>query len=135
MSTKFFTNQDGNSLLKKFEGVFTHIDSIRHFDALVGYFRASGYFKIRPFLDKIPKIRILVGINVGKLTKEYHDRGQYYIENPDETKEAFLERMIEDVQKADYDQKTEEGIIQFIVPRNSELIELLKNPNAEIKFT
>ena len=28
-----------------------------------------------------------------------------------------------------------EGIIQFIVPRNSELIELLKNPNAEIKFT
>ena len=99
MSTKFFTNQDGNSLLKKFEGVFTHIDSIRHFDALVGYFRASGYFKIRPFLDKIPKIRILVGINVGKLTKEYHDRGQYYIENPDETKEAFLERMIEDVQK------------------------------------
>ena len=59
MSSKFFTNQGGNSLLKKFEGVFENIESIRHFDALVGYFRASGYFKIRPFLDKIPKIRIL----------------------------------------------------------------------------
>ena len=79
MNTKFFTNQEGNSLLKKFEGVFTHIDSIRHFDMLVGYFRASGYFKIRPFLGKIPKIRILEGINVGKLTKEYHDRGDHSI--------------------------------------------------------
>lgn len=132
MSTKFFTNQDGNSLLKKFEGVFIHIDSIRHFDALVGYFRASGYFKIRPFLDKIPKIRILVGINVGKLTKEYHDRGQYYIENPDETKKAFLERMIEDVQKADYDQKTEEGIIQFIDDLINDKIELRAHPKKKL---
>ena len=61
MPTKFFTNQDDNSLLKKFEGVFTNIDSIRHFDALVGYFRTSGYFKVRAFLDKIP--RIIAGIN------------------------------------------------------------------------
>lgn len=31
MPTKFFTNQEDNSLLKKFEGVFTNIESIRHF--------------------------------------------------------------------------------------------------------
>ncbi len=37
MPTKFFTNQDDNSLLKKFEGVCTNVESIRHFDALVGY--------------------------------------------------------------------------------------------------
>lgn len=53
MSSRFFTNQSGNSLLKKFEGVFKNIESIRHFDALVGYFRASGYYKVRLFLDKI----------------------------------------------------------------------------------
>lgn len=66
MPTKFFTNQDDNSLLKKFEGVFTNIDSIRHFDALAGYFRTSGYFKVRAFVDKLPRIRILVGIYVDK---------------------------------------------------------------------
>lgn len=132
MSTKFFTNSEENSLLKKFEGVFTHIESIRHFDALVGYFRASGYFKVRPFLNKIPKIRILVGINVEKLTKEYHDRGQYFIDNPDETKEAFLERMIEDVQNADYDKKTEEGIVQFIDDLINEKIELRAHPKRKL---
>lgn len=132
MSTKFFTNQNGNSLLKKFEGVFTYIESIRHFDALVGYFRASGYFKVRPFLNKIPKIRILVGINVEKLTKEYHDRGQYFIDSPEETKDAFLERTVEDIQNADYDKPTEEGVIQFIEDLINERIELRAHPRQRL---
>lgn len=132
MSTKFFTNQDGNSLLKKFEGVFENIDSIRHFDALVGYFRASGYFKIRPFLNKIPKIRILVGINVDKLTKIYHDKGQMFLENPDETKQEFINSVIENIQKADYDEVTEQGIIQFINDLVDEKIELRAHPKQTI---
>lgn len=81
MPTKFFTNQDDNSLLKKFEGVFTNVESIRHFDALVGYFRTSGYLKVRAFLDKIPEIRILVWINVDQLIKKYYEKGQLYLEN------------------------------------------------------
>lgn len=132
MSTKFFTNQDGNSLLKKFEGVFSNIDSIRHFDALVGYFRTSGYFKLRAFLDKIPKIRILVGINVDQLIKKYHDRGQYFLENPDETKEEFLAEMIKNIQEADYDEVTEKGIIQFIEDLTSGKIELKAHPKKKI---
>jgi hypothetical protein len=103
MSTKFFTNQNNNSLLKKFDGVFKNIDSIRHFDALVGYFRTSGYFKVRNFLDKIPRIRILVGINVDQLIKTYHDRGQLYLHNANETKADFLSEIVKDIQAADYD--------------------------------
>lgn len=132
MSTKFFTNQGDNSLLKKFEGVLTNIHSIRHFDALVGYFRASGYFKVRPFLDKIPKIRILVGINVDKLTKKYHQKGQLYLENPEETKEDFLKSIIQNIQKANYDQKTEKGIIQFIDDLINEKIEIRAHPKKKI---
>ena len=114
MPTKFFTNQDDNSLLKKFEGVFTNVECIRYFDALVGYFRSSGYFKVRPFLNKIPRIRILVGINVDQLIKKYHDRGQLYLESPDETKDSFLTDMINNIQDADYDKETEDGILQFL---------------------
>ena len=114
MSTKFFTNQFGNSLLQKFEGVFSNVDSIRHFDALVGYFRASGYFKVREFLDKIPKIRVLVGINVDLLTKKFHDKGQYFLTNPEVTKDDFLNDVIKNIQEADYDKDTEKGIIQYI---------------------
>lgn len=132
MSTKFFTNQGDNNLLRKFEGVFENIESIRHFDALVGYFRASGYFKVRPFLNKIPKIRILVGINVDKLTKKYHVKGQMYLENPEETKQEFLNAIIENIQKADYDEVTEQGIIQFINDLIDEKIELRAHPKQTI---
>jgi superfamily II DNA/RNA helicase len=132
MPTKFFTNQGNNSLLKKFEGVFTNIESIRHFDALVGYFRASGYFKVRPFLEKIPKIRILVGINVDQLIKKYHDRGQLYLENTDETKAEFLEEIIKNIQEANYDEATEKGILQFIDDLVNEKIELRAHPKKKI---
>lgn len=132
MSTKFFTNQNGNSLLKKFEGVFSNIESIRHFDALVGYFRTSGYFKVRPFLDKIPKIRILVGINVDQLIKKYHDKGQYYLENPEETKEEFLQDLIRNIQEANYDEVTEQGILQFINDLIEGKIELKAHPKQKL---
>ena len=133
MSTKFFTNQDkGTSLLKKFEGVFTHVTSIQYFDALVGYFRASGYFKIRPLLEKLPKIRILVGIDVDKLIKENHEKGQYFLENPEETKDSFLSKIVQNIQEADYDPETENGIIQFIGDLIAGKIELRAHPRKTI---
>ena len=132
MPTKFFTNQNDNSLLKKFEGVFTNIDSIRHFDALVGYFRTSGYFKVRAFLDRIPKIRILVGINVDQLIKRYHDKGQLFLENPDETKAYFLDEIVKNIQDANYDEVTEKGILQFFDDLIIGKIELRAHPNKKI---
>lgn len=132
MPTKFFTNQEGNSLLKKFEGVFTHMQSVRHFDALVGYFRASGYFKVRPFLDNIQRIRILAGINVDKLTEEFHSKGQLYLKNPDRTKEEFVNEILLNIQEADYDEETEKGILQFINDLISEKIELRAHPDKKL---
>lgn len=37
MSTKFFTNSEENTLIKKFQGVFTYNPNLSYFDALVGY--------------------------------------------------------------------------------------------------
>jgi superfamily II DNA/RNA helicase len=132
VSTKFFTNQNDNSLLKKFEGVFSNVESIRHFDALVGYFRSSGYFKVREFLDKIPKIRILVGINVDQLIKKYQEKGQQFLDNPIETKESFLADIVKNIQEAEYDSKTEKGIIQFIQDLTDGKIEMRAHPNKKI---
>ena len=36
MSTKFFTNEDTNTLLNKFAGIFAKNKDIETFDALVG---------------------------------------------------------------------------------------------------
>ena len=113
MSTKFFTNKDDNNLIKKFEGVFKN-QSVHYFDALIGYFRASGYFNLRPFLENVPEIRILVGINVDDLSAEAQRKGQLYLENTDKTKEEYLKFVADDIAKASYKKETEEGIIQFI---------------------
>jgi superfamily II DNA or RNA helicase len=132
MPTKFFTNQEGNSLLKKFEGVFANMQSVRHFDALVGYFRTSGYFKVRPFLNEIPRIRILVGINVDQLIKKYHEKGQLFLQNPEETREDFLKTVMKDIQDAEYDEAIEKGMIQFIDDLIDGKIELRAHPNKKI---
>ena len=55
MSTNFYTNHEVNNLLNKLEGVFEHYKNIEAFDAHVGYFRASSYFSILPFLNRVLK--------------------------------------------------------------------------------
>ena len=67
--SNFFTNRDNNTLIKEFEGILHHNPHICNLDAVVGFLRASGYFSLRPFLDNINKVRVLIGINVDNLLK------------------------------------------------------------------
>lgn len=113
MSTKFFTNKNNNSLFNKFKGVF-EFQNVHHFDALVGYLRASGYFKLREFLENVPEIRILVGINADELIAEAKRKGQLYLENPEKTKEEYLNFVAKDIANAPYTEDIEESIILFI---------------------
>lgn len=132
MSTNFFTNEDGNTLFKKFEGVFNHIPNLHSFDALVGYFRASGYFKLRPYLENIPVIRILVGINVDSIAEKYHSIGLQYLKDSSETKNDFLNRIKVDIESASYDIQTENGIFQFIQDIINRKIQIKAHPDKKI---
>jgi superfamily II DNA or RNA helicase len=114
MSTQFFTNRDNNNLLTKFQGILEHIPNLHSFDALVGYFRSSGYFKLRPYLENISEIRILVGINVDQIAAQYTALGQQHLKDSVETKEAFLERLKIDIEEAEYSKDIENGIFLFI---------------------
>ena len=132
MSTRFFTNEDHNTLLKKFEGVFTHNRDIQFFDALVGYFRASGYFALRPHLDHVPHIRILVGINVDNLLARSHSKGMLFKGNPQQTIDTFLKEAKNDVQKASYSKDVEAGVLQFIEDVASKKIEIKAHPERKL---
>ncbi|GAB4038612.1 helicase-related protein [Spirosoma gilvum] len=132
MSTQLFTNRDGNTLIKKFEGVFTYMPGIACFDVLVGYFRASGYFRVRPLLDRISKVRILVGIDVDRLTKDFHDRGQTFLKDGNLTRAEFLAQIAQNIHDADYDKQTENGIIQFIDDLIDQKIQLRAHPEKTI---
>lgn len=132
MSSNFFTNRNNNNLLQKFEGVLEHIPNLYSFDALVGYFRSSGYFKLRPFLENIKQIRILVGINVDALLSKYNDIGQQFIKDSRETKEAFIDALKEDIAKADYTKEVEKGIVQFIEDITSGKIQVKAHPEKNL---
>lgn len=114
MSTKFFNNSGENTLLNKFKGIFENNKDIEKFDALVGYFRSSGYFAIRPFLEEVPEIRILVGINVDNLISRYQAQGLLFQMDEQQTVSGFLQRTREDIQNCQYSKEVESGILQFI---------------------
>ncbi len=133
MDTKFFTNQQENTLFNKFEGVFTHNATINHFDVLVGYFRASGYFKLRPLLEDVANIRILVGIDVDEITREMQAAGLALFKgDAKKTIEYWQKNFIEDVEKAHYDEVTEQGIKQFIDDMQTKKVQLKAHPSRSI---
>ncbi len=114
MSTKFFTNEKSNSLFEKFEGVFTYMPNLYAFNAVVGYFRSSGYFSIREHLLKVPKVKILVGINVDHMAAEAQRRGLMFFGEDKKTREEFVRWMEEDIREARYDKLVEQGILDFM---------------------
>jgi superfamily II DNA or RNA helicase len=114
MSTHFFTNQPDNTLLEKFKGVFSETE-VRLFDILVGFFRASGYFRLRPFFKDETKLRILVGIDIDKLVADAHRKGfdLFRIQNAD-LSDIFSNELRNDIQNAEYKADVETGMKQFI---------------------
>ncbi len=46
MSANLFTNRNGNTLIKEFEGTLANNPQIKNLDAVVGFLRASGYFSL-----------------------------------------------------------------------------------------
>ena len=124
MSTRFFTNEGENTLLKKFAGVFTHNPDIEHFHALVGYLRASGYFALRPHLEKVPKIRIIVGIDIDARLAHFHRKGLLLLGNADATFADVRKQFVADVQSAPYLKEVEDGIRHFIKDVASKRIEI-----------
>jgi superfamily II DNA/RNA helicase len=132
MATKFFTNEGENTLLQKFKGVFEHNKDIEFFDALIGYFRASGYFRIRPFLNDVPNIRILIGINVDKVIEKYHSKGLLFQGDAHQTLVEFLNETKDDIQHSSYDSEVEHGIMQFIEDIATKKIQLKAHPSKKL---
>ncbi len=130
-SDKFFTNENENTLINKIEGVFAH-KQIHYFDALVGYFRASGYFRIRPFVEKVEEIRILVGINVDKLIAQASAQGLLFDPNAEKSLEDFYKETKKNIQNAVYDKDVEAGMIQLIDDIISKKVILRVHPKQNI---
>ena len=131
MSTKFFTNEESNTLLNKIKGVFEY-KNIHFFDALVGYFRATGYFQIRDFVEKAAEIRVLVGINIDKLVLEAHQQGLLFNPDSEKVQEEFFRSVRQNIQEAKYDRKVEDGMLQLIEDIVSGKLKIKIHPKQNI---
>ena len=132
MSTRFFTNNGENTLLAKFRGIFEHNPDIERFDALIGYLRASGYFAIRPHLEDVPKIRILVGINVDAIVDEYQKKGHLFLADTGKTLQQFREHMAADIRDSRYSPEVEQGILSFAEDVATQKVEIRAHPTRRL---
>ena len=125
MTKKFFTNREGNTLMKEFEGLLENNPMIKCLDSVVGFLRASGYFTLRPFLNSIEKVRILIGIDVDKYIVEANNRGQLFFGAEKMIKQDYLARLRKDIEQSKYSKEVEEGIFQLVEDLISGKLELI----------
>ena len=112
MSTKFFNNRDGNTLFEKLRGIAHNMATFDRFLAVAGYFRSSGYFKLRAELEDVKEIKILVGINVDDLFRR-HNKLRCFLVDPAKAKEIYGNDFERDIADARYDKEVEDGIRQM----------------------
>lgn len=112
MSTKFFNNGLGNTLFDKLKGIASTMTTFDCFLAVVGFFRSSGYFKLRKELGDISEIKILVGINIDDIFRK-HNKALLMLADEDKAKEIYHNDFKDDVVNAQYTSEVEEGILQM----------------------
>ncbi|MBQ7998704.1 MAG: NgoFVII family restriction endonuclease, partial [Bacteroidales bacterium] len=100
--------------MKEFEGILQHNETIRNLDAIVGFLRASGYFTLRPFLNNIDKVRILIGIDVDKYIAKAASTGTIFQGAEDDVKADYLSLLRADIESANYSREVEEGILTMV---------------------
>lgn len=112
MSTKFFNNAAGNTLFDKLKGIASEMTTFDRFLAVVGFFRSSGYFKLRKELGDISEIKILVGINIDDIFRK-HNKALLMLADEQKAKELYQSEFKEDILHAQYAPEVEEGILQM----------------------
>ena len=132
ISSHIFTNRNGNTLMKEFEGVLQHNPQIRNLDAVVGFLRASGYFSLRPFLDNIGKVRVLIGIDVDKYIAKAAQQGKLFFGAEEEVKEEYLRKTRTDIESSNYRKDIEDGIYLMVQDLLDKKLELRAHPSKKI---
>ena len=123
--TKFFTNEDGNSLYERFNHT---LKNAQYFDSLVGYFRTSGFYRLYKSFENIDKIRILIGLNVDRKTLDFlQETGQqkFDFEGQAKIRQQYQEEIKAEFETSDDTEEVDLGVNKFR--------ELLRSGKIEMK--
>ncbi|MGD0898105.1 MAG: hypothetical protein ABR915_09745 [Thermoguttaceae bacterium] len=98
----FITNEPGETLRDRLGVLLT--DTTRYFDCLVGYFFISGFYKLYPFLEKVEKIRILVGLQADRsayeLLQKARQQGELFLKSHASAIEQVSKDVLSELERA-----------------------------------
>ena len=130
---KFFTNEPERDLYSRFAAILK--SNTQFFDVLVGYFRASGFFKMYEALENVEKIRILVGLNVDRYTVKIIDRmneeTKYAAVSTVDGKEVIAEEIEKEFESAASSASVEKGVRVFMEWLKSGKLEMRMYTDAQ----
>ncbi|MFC1869837.1 helicase-related protein [Chloroflexota bacterium] len=130
----FITNEPGKSLLERF-GVILG-DNTRLFDCLVGYFFISGFYKLYTDLEKVEKIRILVGLQTDRTAYELLEKarvqGQLTLQSHASAKEQISKDVLDELEKSPDSAEIEIGVRKFIEWIRSGKLEIKAYPSENL---
>ncbi len=117
----FFTNEENRKLIDRFKTLFK---DTKELNIIVGYFYLSGLYQLQEELEKVDRIRIIVGMQTGKDVLNLIDMA----ESISRSKEGYLSKVVEELssggQEDTYEKET--AITKFI--------DWINNGKLEIKF-
>ncbi len=126
----FITNEPGKSLRDRF-GVLLGNDT-RYFDCLVGYFFISGFYKLYPAMEKIQKIRILVGLKTDRtayeLLQRVKEQGELTLKSHASAKEQVAKDVLGELETSPDSAEIETGVHKFVEWVRSGKLEIKAHP-------
>jgi superfamily II DNA/RNA helicase len=130
----FITNERGQSLRDRF-GVLLG-DGTRNFDCLVGYFFISGFYKLYPALEKVEKVRILVGLQTDRtayeLLEKAKEKGELHMESHASAKEQVPKDVLAELERSADTTEIETGVHKFVEWIRSGKLEIRAHPSANL---
>ena len=113
---KFFTNEPERDLYTRFATILK--SNTQFFDVLVGYFRASGFFRMYKSIESVDKMRILVGLNVDKFTVKIIERQKSEVKftsvSTNEGKQLVSDDVEREFEQSEANEEVEEGVRVFL---------------------
>jgi len=107
-------------------------DGTRYFDCLVGYFFISGFYKLYPALEKVEKVRVLVGLQtdrqVFELLQKANEQGELNLKSHAAAKEQVSKDVLDELEKSPDTEEIETGVHKFIEWVRSGKLEIKAHP-------
>src|SRR5689334_15726473 len=112
----FITNEPNKTLRDRFSVLLRN--DTRYFDCLVGYFFISGFFKLYPTLEKVEKVRILVGLQTDRvayhLLQKAKGPGEVTLQSHASVQAQTSKEVLSELEESADSIEIERGVLKFV---------------------